>query len=296
MQDPRLIIIEGPDCVGKTTLTQNLARILRQEYMRVTVTMHTTYTKALAPGMGDYQVALFKDIAANLQAGYRVILDRSWPSDVVYRPILRPKSEDFSTKIKLLAEQFRPTYLFLERTDVIEAHSENKDAAHPYTKRQFTKIVKAYKALAESMFGDFFLRPYTHILNYKDYSVDQHYILERLYPKASRVEEEARRNEDLVQGRASLEATRPLPSEAELRARDNTKSEMTGEPPVSPFPPADDPVEEAKLKESLERLNKQAAREEAAIKRESRPTGGRGMSWEEGVDPTPEGVEPVETE
>lgn len=134
--------------------------------------LRTTCSNRLLPGMLDYQTALFKDIRGILQVGYSVVLDRSWPSEHVYAPIFRPQHENFLVQVKTMAEQFAPHYVFIEREDVVEAHAANKDRAHPYTKRQFAKVVKGYKELAAEMKGDFFLGPRTHIVQYNDIILD----------------------------------------------------------------------------------------------------------------------------
>ena len=251
--DPRLIIVEGPDCVGKTTFVRNLANAIRKQRIRVCVTLRTTCSKALLPGMLDYQTALFKDVSECVAAGYLVIMDRSWPSEEVYRPIMRPKAENYSSRIKLLAEQYQPTYLFLERDDILAAHKESKDRAHPYTQRQFAKIVKGYRALAEEVYGDFFFRERTHILNFKEFSPGVDYLLPRLFKQGGYSQDIPLLN---VVGSEKLGGV--VPSTAD-----------------------EDRELEAKLK--------------AADQREARAfrAGTGGMSWEQGVDQPPAGIEEV---
>jgi thymidylate kinase len=276
--NPRLIIVEGPDCVGKTTFVRNLAATIRLQYLRVTMTMRTTCSKALIPGMLDYQTALMKDVSENIAAGYLVILDRSWPSDAVYQPILRPKTPSCVTEVKLMVEQFKPVYIFIERADVIEAHTKEKNKAHPYGKREFTKIVKAYKELAESMYGDFFYRERTMILDYDEIIDDLTPIVARLFPK------QVPQIVDRYLSRPEYKDSQVIPppfgrSEPMLIIQD-TSSHVV---------PTEEDPEDKRARENLERM----AREEKA---ELRRGPSRGSTWEEGVDPVPPEVGSVPTE
>lgn len=261
--NPQLIIVEGPDCVGKTTFVKSLAQSIRRQRVRVCLTLRTTCSRSLIPGMLDYQTALFKDISENIQAGYMVILDRSWPSEEVYRPIFRPKAENFTTQVKQMAERFQPTYIFLERDDVMEVHKANKDKAHPYTQRQFAKVVKGYKQLAEEIYGGFFYRERTHIFNFKDYSNGVDWVVDKIYKdEPSFVQKISHR---------ILEPVGPLWSQ-------------------DPMPPkilssAQDEIEEMKLKESMAKIQRESEAEERALRR-------GGNSWEEGKEEPPAFVEP----
>lgn len=165
-----LLIVEGPDCVGKTTFCKQLVSCINAQYPKgAAVGLRTTFSKALQEGMLDYQTALFRDIQGIIDSGMVVVLDRSWPSEAVYAPVFRPLAKGPLTQVKIMAEQFAPAYIFLEREDVEKAHAEKKDKAHPYNKRQFAKVVKGYKKLAQEMGEDFFLGPRTFVEVFEDY-------------------------------------------------------------------------------------------------------------------------------
>ncbi len=273
--NPQLIIVEGPDCVGKTTFVKSLAQSIRKQRVRVCLTLRTTCSKSLIPGLLDYQTALFKDISENIQAGYMVILDRSWPSEEVYRPIFRPKAENFTTQVKQMAERFQPTYIFLERDDVMEVHKANKDKAHPYTQRQFAKVVKGYKQLAEEIYGDFFYRERTHIFNFKDYSNGVDWVVDKIFAKEP----------TYAQIQPAPSSVRQVNERIELA--NGTVMELMGIPasanPVV-LSSAQDEIEELKLKESMAKIQRESEAEERAIRR-------GGNSWEEGKEEAPAFVE-----
>lgn len=148
----KLIILEGPDGSGKTTLARQLAERLSA------VSLHLTCTKALVGGLRDYQLHVMRDVAENLRLGHTVVLDRSWISEAVYGPVMRPKGPSYVAEIKTITESLNPFYIFCVRKDNEAWHAENKDKAHPYTKRQFRKILRGYQEAYEELHGDFFFR------------------------------------------------------------------------------------------------------------------------------------------
>lgn len=164
-----LIIVEGPDCSGKTTFCTRLVRAINAFGGPKAVGLRTAFSKALQEGMLDYQTALFRDIKGINDNGMVVVLDRSWPSEAVYAPVFRPEAKGPLTQVKIMAEQCAPAYIFLDREDVELAHAENKDKAHPYNKRQFARVVKGYKKLAAEMQEDWFLGPRTFVEKFDDY-------------------------------------------------------------------------------------------------------------------------------
>lgn len=154
---PKLIIVEGPDFTGKTTLSLAIAKACNGIYI------HSTCTPALQGAMHDYMRSQAKNVSVNVKLGGSrppVIMDRSWPSEYVYGSILRPDSrwKETVNDIRPVLEACEPTYVFCVRENIVDLHSDNKDNDHPYTKRQFAKIVSAYNSLVADMMSDFFLR------------------------------------------------------------------------------------------------------------------------------------------
>ena len=76
-----LIIIDGPDGSGKTTLAKRLADITGYEYF------HFSYPKTDAEK--EVMVQKYKDFIKNHP---NAILDRSWYSEIVYGLVVRGKS------------------------------------------------------------------------------------------------------------------------------------------------------------------------------------------------------------
>lgn len=76
---PRLIILEGCDCSGKTTLAKKLCGELGYDYMHFE-----------APETGDDQVHMYQSLLLDClkDQSRRLVLDRSWLSDPIYAPIM----------------------------------------------------------------------------------------------------------------------------------------------------------------------------------------------------------------
>lgn len=81
-----IIIVEGPDGAGKSTLIRNIAQGARM----------STYTHFGAPESDEDAFGYYKKYAAAIkQCKPEVIniFDRSWYSDMVYGPIMRSREE-----------------------------------------------------------------------------------------------------------------------------------------------------------------------------------------------------------
>lgn len=82
---PKLIIIEGPDGMGKTSLARFIARRLNA------VIFHAT-----AKGIQNDQAGYLLNILHNAEENMAIhecpiVLDRHWPSETAYAPVLRPE-------------------------------------------------------------------------------------------------------------------------------------------------------------------------------------------------------------
>ena len=149
----RLIILEGPDGTGKTTAAKEISRIYGYIYMRF------TWTAALSgAALYDATALAVSNIITNLELNPEIgfVLDRSWISEEVYGPIFRVgKVVDLSFAANALAK-YDPVIILRSRPDAVEWQAANPDAKHPYPKRKFSKVVKAYEALAETYRGNIF--------------------------------------------------------------------------------------------------------------------------------------------
>lgn len=145
---PQIIIIEGADCTGKSTLLKAF-----QQHYDCPV-WHMTCTKNLAIAMHDYQLNAVKNAITNLQTySSKFIFDRLWPSEVVYGSIFRPDSS-FQLSSQLLRElmsSYRVLYVFCMSAKSTEIHESQKDPDHPYDKKVHQDICTEYKRLFEQM-------------------------------------------------------------------------------------------------------------------------------------------------
>lgn len=143
MIQPKLIILEGADGVGKTTLGKWLANDLCGFYF------HATATKTLVPAMRDYQRNLMDNIMVNAAEGRTMIMDRFWPSELVYGHILRPNNPyGFSYRdLESECRRLNAIYILCFSNTAVVRHHQVKDPKHPYRDRDFLRIYQGYLRL-----------------------------------------------------------------------------------------------------------------------------------------------------
>lgn len=78
-----VIVLEGPDGAGKTTLATHLIENYNAEYM------HLTWTPELEKQMDSYQFNALTRAEAAVQEGKLVIIDRHWISELIYASVYR---------------------------------------------------------------------------------------------------------------------------------------------------------------------------------------------------------------
>lgn len=141
MQQPKLIVLEGADGVGKSTLGRFLAAHYNGFYF------HATATKTLIPAMRDYQINLMENIEENVAAGRTVIMDRFWPSELIYGAIFRPDNpHGFSyEEIAVRCHALDTMYVMCFSATAVERHVRIKDPKHPYEDTDFAKIYASYQ-------------------------------------------------------------------------------------------------------------------------------------------------------
>jgi thymidylate kinase len=158
---PRLFIIEGPDCSGKSTLARHIA------VQKDAVYIHASGAKSLHQAMQEYHESLFAIAAQNLEMGRNVVMDRFWPSEVVYGQALRPGLHERiydADKFQILLSARDVSYVFCNDPEVETRHAAQQDPDHPYDPDQFAKIVKAYDALTKEMMES--VEPHFHVRQY----------------------------------------------------------------------------------------------------------------------------------
>jgi hypothetical protein len=136
----RLIIVEGADNCGKSTLARAIAKRLRCPYWRLTS----------GPGLSEhaamrlYQLNALDNAAVNISHGLPVVLDRHWVSDVVYGTILRGEPSTDPLVMETRCEELDAVYIHCQRHDAIAHHAKNKDPDHPYDDDIYARVYASY--------------------------------------------------------------------------------------------------------------------------------------------------------
>lgn len=99
-----IIVLEGPDGVGKTTLAHELKTLLGARYI------HLTYR--FRDRMNLYHYAAIR-LAAHLAQNQPVIIDRWWPSEIAYAEVYRGGSKftKYYFLLEHIATQMGVTYV-----------------------------------------------------------------------------------------------------------------------------------------------------------------------------------------
>lgn len=149
---PQIIILEGADCTGKSTLMNVLQKVY------ACPAWHMTCTPALAKAMRDYQVNAVQNAIRNLGTYKDIfIFDRLWPSEMVYGPILRPEMDSFketSDQIRHMMSPFRVLYIFCMTPAATDLHEKNKDPSHPYDAEVHQRVCDGYMDLYKNLLAN----------------------------------------------------------------------------------------------------------------------------------------------
>ncbi len=138
----KLIILEGPDCCGKSTLSHNLSRFYRGTIF------HCTASGKLFPALEDYHNNIMDNVDTNIELGNTVILDRFWPSEMAYGvKMFRPHSNYAETADKLLQRTLihKPIYIFCFSIQGWNRYKVGHvDPAHSLSKEQYMMVWQNY--------------------------------------------------------------------------------------------------------------------------------------------------------
>lgn len=145
LNKPKVFIIEGPDRTGKTTLARAIAEYVNVR--RCVTYWHCDFTKKLALAMEDYQYSVIKNLETNFTLGNTIIIDRLWPSNVVYREVLDNQPAVDWEPMKSLLRQLGAVYVFTDCASGLARHAADKDPAHAYTDEQYRAITHRYRQL-----------------------------------------------------------------------------------------------------------------------------------------------------
>lgn len=81
-----IVILEGPDCTGKSTLARKLVETFNGVYI------HATWSEQLARAMWDYHLQIVNDAVRQCDDRL-VVVDRLWLSEVIYGAVYRGGSK-----------------------------------------------------------------------------------------------------------------------------------------------------------------------------------------------------------
>lgn len=139
-----IIILDGPDACGKTTLQNYIV----ENYGAIP--MHLTWNKDLAPHMFEYQTdEMYK--AIQLSQDNLVVVDRHWISELIYAKVFRNGSP-WPLMGRMMDRVWRKhAAIYIMCTPsrnnfdlTIERHKANIDAAHPYPDDKFRELLETY--------------------------------------------------------------------------------------------------------------------------------------------------------
>jgi thymidylate kinase len=158
-----IIILDGPDASGKTTLQNHLVNFYGA------IPLHLTYNQDVAPRMFDYQTENMLK-AIELSKDHLVIVDRHWISEKIYAKVFRggspwPLMGNMMDRVWRKHAAIYVICLPLNYDVGINRHRENLDPAHPYVDDKFKELLREYFEFA----SDFTLRKDT-----VSYSIDAH--------------------------------------------------------------------------------------------------------------------------
>lgn len=146
---PRVIIVEGPDGMGKTSLARFLARRLNA------LIFHAT-AKGIQNDQAGYLLNILHNVEENIALHEcNIVLDRHWPSESAYGPVLRPGkvanvAQCFSKCVELQAQ-----YIFCMPFDTNSIlRFVDKQEPGDATLGQYQEIVANYSKLMNTMACD----------------------------------------------------------------------------------------------------------------------------------------------
>ncbi|MCA6334070.1 MAG: hypothetical protein IM664_05575 [Phenylobacterium sp.] len=135
-----LIVLEGPDAAGKTTLGKKIAEMTGGTYL------HATYR--FRARMFTYQTALLYK-AIRLSDHQVVVIDRLWPSETIYADVFRGGSRWplGGRYLDRLLQKHAALHVLCLPPDVetaVRRHRANLDDNHAYDDERFAEVVRRY--------------------------------------------------------------------------------------------------------------------------------------------------------
>ena len=164
---PKLIILEGPDSTGKSSLAKFLARKLDACYH------HASGHRSLYEAMFEHHKNIVQATKVNLENGHNVVLDRHWPSELVYGGLFRVRYQayyDFNKMLELL-EPLDPQYAFCTSENGWDRYQEthkdhDRTVFRHLTKEEYYAVQSEYRLCFDNCpHVEYSIEKYGHDLN-----------------------------------------------------------------------------------------------------------------------------------
>ena len=147
------IIIEGPDCSGKSTLAQGLHfRQSNHKYVHNSLFHGQHVQRNISGKITQFSNNLFHSHLDLLRLNENIIIDRHWPSELVYGHIFRNKFEYDVKKMRRHAKIYRPIYIgcLPSYKTVLKKFEERKETEDFSTvDRVYHMYARLFKAVPE---------------------------------------------------------------------------------------------------------------------------------------------------
>jgi len=127
------IILEGPDCGGKTTLKQNLIKHLPQRF-------HSIHNSLYRSDYSAYEAYVHQ---ANAFASEDCIFDRFYFSEYAYSIVMRDKLYDDA--MQQLLKTMRKVFLAVNRKKIRESHKSRLNVFHILCRPNISVLVERWK-------------------------------------------------------------------------------------------------------------------------------------------------------
>ena len=152
-----IIILDGPDCCGKTTLQNFLVK----EYDAWE--LHLTYPAPAPMNMLEYQTREMM-YAIGLSQNNLVVVDRHWISEQIYAKVFRggspwPMMGRLMQRVWMRFSAVTVLCVPLNASETVDRHASEKDPKHPYDNENFEEPCFQYMLFTAGKEGNpFFIR------------------------------------------------------------------------------------------------------------------------------------------
>lgn len=152
----RFIIIEGADNTGKTTLGRFIANRWSSILHHPTIYFHHNRTELLSRAMYDYMYSVMENLLwCYKELGQSVVLDRSWPSELMYGAVIGPPERlvefNYGRLRQMLAET-NHLYVLADCQSGMVRHLEDHNHGHSlYSPKEYIDIREKYHEWANRM-------------------------------------------------------------------------------------------------------------------------------------------------